>query len=516
MVQALRNQIAGNNARFSEPMWKRDVAEYGQEISLNLVEFTTDQLKYLTTAPSTQQVETLFEQYRHVQPVEGSKSSSDALSFGYEVPNRAKLQYLEIPRSQILASVKAEKDAYEREVEARMYYLRNLSQFVRVGPPATSPATGPTTTGASTQPSTQSAATTQTAPSIQASNVPTTRPFAEVKDEIVDIILKPDVEQKQKQVAERAASTADGRLPGLPQATSRYHSIDCACNSSHASPTTQPTGYDTYAYLEGVALDIQKQFNVLPKVHQIAEWEDARQLAREPGIGSATSGKPDPAKFSAENTPFFANNPGIWTGGLQLWQPSDLLHDPDNNTYVFRITDESPAHSPDLAEVRARVEADAATKNAYESANAAAIKFMEAAKRDSFTRAALDDHRPVLTTGVFKPHSFVESFPNFKASPEATSALITKARDLLAEAGPNNLHPMAVVPMPGERKVIVAQLGDIFLTAPESDLYAAKLQTARGQEMFANESLADAYFDFAAVSARLDYHAEDPSKNSGS
>jgi hypothetical protein len=514
MVKMLRDQLIGD-VKYSDPMWKRELADTANQAALNLVEFNAEQLKILTTAPTTQQVEKLFDDYRHVQPRNAATLPSDALGFAYEIPNRVKLQYLQITRKQAFEAAKAAKNAYDTDVEAREYYLRNQTNFVRMAP-ATVPAAMPATQSAS---STQPATAQSTTAAAVASTQPSTRPYAEVKDEILETLIGPQAEKLQAQVAQALhdrllADYANYRLFGSTTAPSTKPTATTA-----ASATTQPAPYDSYAYLESVALDMQRQFNILPQVRQIAEWQDADQLAKEPGIGAA---EVDSHKFpqlaTQDAAPFASGSVGV-SGALQIWQPSDVLTDSEHSSYEFRLTDASPAHAANFADVRARVESDALLKAAYDSAEAAAAKFADAARKGSFTRAAFDDRRVMTSTGSFEPRQILERsgmIPNFLASKEATTVLALKAQDLLTEASAADPHPIAVVPLPAERKVIVVQLADVTMQGTEPTFYFQKMGAAQQFEMRDSEGLAAKYFDYSAVCTRLDFHPDDSAKSPGS
>ena len=115
--------------------------------------------------------------------------------------------------------------------------------------------------------------------------------------------------------------------------------------------------------------------------------------------------------------------------------------------------------------------------------------------------------RVVISTGDFNLQqlAYMPMLPNFKASPESIAALAAKAGDLLSQASNANPTPTAIVPMPADKRVVVAQLADVALRMYEPTLYGYRLQaersTIRGSEM-----LAESHFTFDSVTKRLDYH----------
>lgn len=533
MVKLLHDQLLGD-VKYTEPMWRHDIADRLNEATLNIVEFNANQ-NMPTTAPTTREVEDQFKEFSHVHEVDAANLPGDALGFGYETPNRVKLQYLEITRKQAMDAARAAQDPYALELSARKYYYSHPETYTRLAP-ATSPTTQPaktlaaTTQSATTQTAATKAATTQlattqaatsqpaaTKPAL-ASTQPSLRPYAEVKDEILNTLLEPDAEKLQEKVDQaihdRLAADYEAYRKANPTTAPTTQPASAAL-----APATQPaTGYASYGYLEKVALDMQRQFNILPEVRQIAEWEDVTQLSKEPGLGVATDNGLVLPEYVTRNTAPFITDIGTQSGTLQLWQPSPIFTDTDKSSFIFRLTAASPAHAPALADVHARVEADVRLKESYDAAKAAAQKFLDSATRDGFTRTALDNHLSIHSAGPFEPRSAMfgsKSIPNFVASPETVSAVASKAQDLLALATTANPRPIALLALPAERKALVLQLSDITLALPSDELFRAKLQETEQVQASEAEHLSETYFDFAHVSARLDYKPE-ADKNSGS
>ena len=256
---------------------------------------------------------------------------------------------------------------------------------------------------------------------------------------------------------------------------------------------------------------------MLPTVHQTAEWKDVTSLALESGIGQSTGSDGQPfAQFVTQNTAPFSTDPKTAGSAMQLWQPSDPFSDGSQNVYVFRMTDASPAHPADLADVKARVTADATTKSAYELAVAAATKFADSARRDGYSRAAIDYGKQLVQVGPFNPQmvkSEGDSVPNFIAGPDAVKALAAKTIDLLAEKTDANPNPIGVVLMPGERKAVVIQLSNVNLVAPASEFYFRKMDESQRFDTDVSEGLASDYFKYNTVVARLDFHPEQANKS---
>jgi 6-phosphogluconolactonase (cycloisomerase 2 family) len=119
--------------------------------------------------------------------------------------------------------------------------------------------------------------------------------------------------------------------------------------------------------------------------------------------------------------------------------------------------------------------------------------------------AAVNADRPLVLTGNFNVNS--RSIPNFQASSGSVAALTAKAVELLSQATNENPHPVAIVPMPADKRVVVAQLGEVKMRMFEEQLYDLRLQADRST-IRGSEQLADGFFNYDAVSKRLDYQID--------
>lgn len=515
LIGALRDRLA-SSVKVSEPAILHTNAPEWQSVRLNLVEFTTSEFEKTVPAPTTQQVQAQFDQYKNVLPVPGSRSAGNPLDFGYEVPDRVQVQYITVPRQQVLDTVRATKSAYDWDVDARMYYQEHQEEFIRPAPPETQPATrealGPPVP--TTQLATQAATQPATLPAVASTQPagPTTRPFAEVKKEILDKILAPEADKLSDTItaAIRTRLSDDYKTYAAEHPTTRSASPE-------TQPTTGPASYDSLAYLESVAADIQKQYKLLPEVHQIAQWSDSSSLSKLQGIGMAHNA--DEQTFAEIATEAAAAEPTTAPAQppppkLQLFQPSDVLFDSAKNDYLFRVTAISPAHAPELNETLARVQEDAKVKAAYDMATTHARELLDQAKKSGLAAAAIADHKPIVSTGEFRlSRPFI---PNFIAGQAATRTLMGKARALVEEATPENPHPVAMVELPSEKKVVVAELADVSLGASDSELFADKLQAWLGDTNRQVEMLSRDWFNYDAVVARLKWQPAKSESDSGS
>ena len=159
-IKALQDRVAGA-VKISEPMLRNALATEMQDLRLNIVELSADELKNDVPAPTDQELQAHFKRYANVAPGDAATAAaatatapstgastrpggSTGLGFGYRFPDRVKLQYLTIPREQVKQVVRKSRKAYDWEVEARQYYIRHLDEF-----PYVEPASKPATTEAS-------------------------------------------------------------------------------------------------------------------------------------------------------------------------------------------------------------------------------------------------------------------------------------------------------------------------------------------------------------------------------
>ena len=529
-VKSLYDRVA-SNVKVSEPVVARQLATTSQEPQLNLVEFNADAAAGTatapatgpasapatapTTAPSEQDLQAHFDRYKN-RPAGLPSTNPAKLTFGYQRPDRVKLQYLSIREDQVREAVRKSKEPYDWEVAARRHYMANLPAF-----PVTQPASAPATTQ-STQPTT-------------AASRPTTRPFEEVRDQVMERVMEPEVEKLKKQVTDAIAKrmTADWekQRPARPATTgpATASAQQPATNPAAANPAaatnpatqpaaTQPGGFASFAYLENLAADIQKQFGVLPAVTSKSDqWLTADDLSALPGIGTARR-QPSGASFAnyviqfAEPfmpVPQSADPAAV----LSVLEPSQPVEDISGNVYLFRLTDAQPAHAPQsLAEVREQVEADYRAGQAYDRAVEAARQLAEAAKKQGLAQAAAAAGLKVITTGTIGRGMFglpPTTIPSYPTTPESRQAIVTEAADLLAQATPDAPHPVGVVELPEDRKVVVAELGAVTSRLPADQAYLTRLGVAHQMEFQEAQNLAAEWFTEAAIKARLNYRSLD-------
>ena len=510
LVQTLHDRVM-DNVKVSEPRVERQLALDEQEVRLNLVELRADTFEKSAAAPTPQEVQEHFRRYANVLPGQPATAAATApsspgaaagsLSFGYKYPDRVKLQYLAINREQVRQAVKKGKSDYDWEVAAQRYYQTHQREFPVTTQPTSSPL-GPA--------------------SPLAALPSTTRPFADVKDQVMERVLQPEVERVLSDVRNtvlRRMANDWQQYRGQAQAGKSTTAPASTAARASTGPASQPSGYGSFAYLERLAADVQKQFGVLPAVTSKADqWLTAEDLSKLPGIGTAAR-RTDGLEFanyvlqSAEPFMPFPEKADP-SSVLSIMEPSEPLESM-GDVYVFRLTDAQAAHPPaDLAEVREKVESDLRAARGYARALEEAKKFLEAATKDRLPAAAAAAGKEVVPTGFFSRGQFgfgPTTIPNFPTEQEARDRLVQEAFEkLLAEATPQKPHPVALIELPSERRVLVAELGDVTSQLKPDESFRERLRVARQIAFRQGQDLAAEWFRADAVKNRLGYRSADP------
>jgi len=532
----------GESVKVSDPSWRRTVATEFQGVRLNLVEFKAEDFDKLVPPPTPQQLQEQFEKYKNVATKAGATPSlmpeaSSGLGFGYQVPARVKLQYITIPKAQIVASLQLTPEKqHEWEVKAAAYYLTHQSEYVN--PPATQPATkpaevfGPASGPATTAPATMAAA----APPV---TQPAFKPFEQVSASIIETLMADDVKKQSDLVEKDIASQLSADWIAIrkadPSATQPASTQPAASQPAMAAaPTTAPlmqtaaaleplaqssvpihqidvtTTQPTFARLEQIRADVQARLHVSVEIHGMNAWQSLPQLGALPGIGSAQTADRDP--FNAYALSFTGQPSVISAALLQAWEPSQALTDSADNTYVFRLTAAQAAHAPeDMTPLIPQLGADLRVAQTYDLAKQAAQKLLVSAKTLGLAQATRTSGQTVISTGQFSPRVGARMIPNYPLTDSAAQAdLGAAAQKLLAGATSADPRPDALAELPSIRRVLVIELAGVQLPF-EIPLWEAQAETIREQREAATQSLTGDYFAYDAVIARTQYKAEQKS-----
>jgi hypothetical protein len=434
LVQAAFDR-ASEAVKASKPLMQYYLAERYQGIKLNLVEYSAAELEKSVPPPTPDQIQQQYDKYGDAYPVKAMFLTTQPSTPGYKVPDRVKLQYLELPHAAVVDSVLNElsPDAlYQFDRDAGYpYYEKHQSEFPAPPMPATLPAFGPAgpalpTSLPATTPATASIAALLPA-TVPAG--PTTKPFDDVKVEIRKRLLSDPSLSSVDQVAALRARVTDRekQLQTALHVQLAQDYVEWSAAHSGVSPATLPVLpttnpliaiYPDLDFLTAFADTFEAKYKVRPLVNSLAnKWLTQQDLETTPEIGSARAGETTFAEFAmrdlaaapapilgpagppapptsqpAASTPaaiasallpatlpsFTSWNP-VGTG-LRPFEPSTLLQDSNGNAFVFRLTAFEPAHRPPLADVGPEIVSQLKQSAAYRLAHDQAAKLLSNAQ----------------------------------------------------------------------------------------------------------------------------------------
>lgn len=520
-----------------------------QRPTLNVMEIQASEFLDRAQEPTEQQIVTHYNRYAEVAPAPAfSFAATQPVQFGYRQGDKVKLQYLELPAAELTAAamkVIKPADLLPLDRVAFAYYSANPNLF------QTTPATLPTTSA--TGPSTQSA----TAPAATAPAQPTTRPFAEARNEIRQKILMneasaPTAPAEDVVAAQMLRQKVEARADEIRNALRERLAKDF----KEASAAKDLARIEKVDYLEKVADDFQKSHGLRPVVKSLAtDFLSVTDLAALPGINSATANAeafpqiatkhadditpagPEAPKTQPTTAPTTgpattpatgpATAPAEEAGAtvtvkatppakpaLALLEPSPLLRDPLGNTYLFRLTAFNGAHVPSLEEARPMIIKDLKLVGAFDLARKEAVKLRDAA--GSAAGNSKIGGLPVVGTGVKEigPIDLDPRRPEIPGydltDPTVQQALVPGLFRVLQNAKADVPHPSTVVDMPSKQKVLVLELRSYELawtTEEDARMQTQMISIARSQlmqEPSVQDALAD-WFDADAVANRTGF-----------
>jgi hypothetical protein len=498
-------QRASSVVKITEPMVQHQLAQIAQSISVNLIDFTT--AKYLDqakgTEPTAEQIKQQFEKYADTVP--GTVTDQNPFGFGYRYPDRVKLQYIVVPRSDVRRAVESSRTPYEWDVEARKYYRQNPVRFRN-------------------DPTTQVAQPLD----ITAGAKPATKPYDEVAQEAKDTLINDETTRRMNAIRDRLVSTlgsdwvayrnaVNAAGAGTPSATAPATSV--AADSSQGVP------YNTFEYLQKLAQQIQanKQLGVLPTAVSIADrWLTPTDINNVAGIGQATlDGAPLGAYVATRTLPFIPeqlrkDQSSSW---LHVMEPTRPLTDTSDSIYIARISAAEPSHKPaNIAEVELQLKQDLLTVRAYELAKADATKALDVARQAGLKAAA--GGKPVVSAGPLtaRPGQVVAPLA---LTGEAANRFVARAFKLLsptASTQPSGVAPTTaavattqgvtpgksidLVELPRDGRVLVAELTDVQAMWTQRDLPMHQVQIQNVLSDQFEQGFRRGWFNYDSVIAR--------------
>ncbi len=418
-------QTAYDNAaatvKVSRPLLDYNLATGYQSLSLNIVELTADQYRAAAGRPASDEIAKQYERFADREPEPSSVVTTQPATPGYKVPDRVKIQYVDLPRDRILAAKLDQltrEQIYQLDLVGYEYWSdpKNAAEFTVTPPPATAPTTSQPSTQPSTVASTLPATLPTSLPATVPSTEPTVKPFATVAPDLRRRLLlgqipstAPAVDALRKSLEEETISLRNDLAAELRKGYDAYVAASAAAPATGPTtgPTAEPTsGFQSVQFLDHVAEAFEARHKVRPLVSSLSnEWMTEQDLATLPGIGEARHGmgsfaayavrsidtSPPPAPTTAPTTSpstLPVTRPLAHRNSLRLFEPSDILDGVNDNSYIFRVTAYDPEHKPTLADAEPAIVRDLTTAKGYDMAVARAASLMNDAKVAALSSAS--------------------------------------------------------------------------------------------------------------------------------
>ena len=424
-------------------LWK---AQDGQSVALDIVTFSADHYSSQVPTPSEMDIKNQFDSFSdRVSGEQTFGAADDPMGFGYKYPNRVKIQYIGLKAADVYNAAKAGKSLQDWYIAAYQDYKANRDVYD--AQPIATPTTRPGTT---------------TAPSAQ---------HADDLDQDfalhVQIVLDHLYQQAADDLHQKLLHQISDAL------TAGYAAWHDAQNAGAASAPSV-NAYIDMSFIQDLAQTIQKENGVLPVVGSSDQFKGTRELVQMPEIGLTS------ANSMTNQTVMFAQYAVVDPnqGGLQLWQPSEAFRSAGGDSYIFRITQVDPSHTPPLAEVRDTVINDCKLSAAFKLASDAAKNLVADAQKHPW--ATVTSGMPVITTDLFRPAEIVAhpmqngGIPPLRLTPQSIYLLAKDSQQLVS-----------AVPGADGRPVDVAELW------PNAIVAAIHLQQATPMWTASMPSLAD-------------------------
>jgi hypothetical protein len=484
---------AASTVKVSEPMVKQTLAQMGQTITVNTVDFSAAKYTDKVPEPKAEQLKAQFDKYADV--LKGAVSPTNPHGFGYRYPNRVKLQYIVVPKSDVRKMVEASKDAYAWRVEAQKYYIQNPEKF-------------------------QAAATTE--PSNDAFSIgtggvkkkATTKPFEQAEPDIKKSLIDLETNRKLATILERINSTmaadyvtySNAAAGATTTATTGPSATTAPAPINIASSLKAP--YYSFEYLQKLAAAIQNEFKILPTVVSIADkWQTASDIQKLPGIGAVSLRSLPFAEYATEMAaPFVPEQYRNKSEILKVLEPTPPMIDDNGSVYIARISEADPSHKPtNFVDVEKDVRADVISAAAFDLATADANKLLDQARAKGLSEAAAAASKPVLPVGPLTSHS-QQGIPVLGLTGAGAADFLRGAFALITTpTSRTSGQPIVLISLPREGRSIVTELNKVQASWTQRSL---PMELAQVHAMAADQLRQDfsrSWYDFNSLSSRLKY-----------
>jgi hypothetical protein len=475
-IRARFEQIAGA-VKVSKPQADTLLARYAEKLELNLVQLSASDFTAKVPPPTTQQVQDQFTKFADTPA--NHPNDTDPFGFGYRLPLRTRLQYVEVPIGVIKAAVIATKSPYEWKVAAEKYYLKHATDFT-----SPAPVQGPTT-GPSALP-------------------PIQQTFDQAQDHVLDIIRQPLVDSMCLDVQSFINSTLN---------TDYAAYLDyCKSGSTAGEPDSSlGVAYSSFSYISKLIERVKSRFNLVIIGGQTPEYLSIKDVGLIPGVGSAKLA--DFAQRQA-NTYLDLLNKKDPAAPAVLTKPSPPPYnasDPKSNPNIIfaRLIAALPEQAPpSVASVQSQVESDVKTAAAYQLAQDLAASISLSAKTGNLVVAAIASGHPIISLQGESALSYQAVDVNGLYPPlgDSVSSFTKQAFELLSDFNPTpNPHPVRTIDLKEQALLFVAQLTGVKARWSEDsyfdDQQEARLEAASKPEI----ALLAEWYNYDAVVKRTGF-----------
>lgn len=446
--------------KISTPAVNDALAQSEQQVRIRAVAFSAADYAKSVPAPTDDELKTQFKAYADVLPVE---TKTNPFGFGYRIPDRATLQWIVIPDSEVARAVEASKSAELWDEDAIIYYQKNQSSF--------------------------QTATTQ----------PTTRPFAEAKADVLKQLRQPLIDSMRRMIASRIVQQMqnDAKAASAKGATTQQ---SLEAKSGYGVP------YGSFDYLQKLGDDIQNQFHV-----KLTLVNNPAPLSREQAQATDALGETYTDDYNTGANYLFTSLAALNPDGrLPIGQPSKILTAP-NGLVIARAVGADPAHPPaSLDQVRAQVEKDVREQKAFTLAADAANKAVADARQAGDLNKV--NHLKSMTSDFFGETA--EKIDGLSAAESYSTQLIAPAFDALRGVRTDSQLPAYSIAKLQKTGVAVAlEVFDVKTTLNTDDLAMARLRAeSQLMQAYQPQQLAMEWFSMDAISRRMDYTPDESMK----
>lgn len=503
--------------KISRPYQQWILARTQQDVSVKIVPILASSFLSQVAAPTDADIRNEFDQYsdRVAAEIGGFPSQfgqrSDPLGFGYKIPNRVRVQYIGLNRSDVHDAAVASKSKEDWYIAAYGEFKANRQDYdSQPLPPATQPAQplGPSTRPSPANPS-----------------EPAPRKLDDLDDDFAlhaQLVLDELYNRETQTMQDTVFRQINEKL------NSGYGSYRDAIASGAANDPKGPAAqYVSYKFIQDLAASIRSQYGVNPILGNIEQLKTAQQLSLLEGIGKSVCNQE--VGFAAYATRLFQpwltdqqKNSQAAALAIAQWQPSNPLQDEQDNVYVFRISGSEAAHTPVLADVKDQVINDWKISAAYDKAVEAGHILLSAAQTQGLDAAAAAAKRSSpIVTDLFNPQAILagSSAPTISPlylQPDSARELANAAQQLLTTPPGWGGRPQLLADLYADRIVSVIELHEAkpaWDSQNESLLTMKIMRTLRQEDSF---PLDQQLYTVQAVSDRLDYHPATESKSAQS